>query len=434
MGKAVRTDRFINIPKKTQESVLRARESSRGSYDTNGASINAIQPHLCHTNPGALTSSEGRFLSPFRYKIPVAIVGATGVVGQKFVELLSLHPWFEIVALAASQNSAHKCYGDVVKWSMPAPLLPQIAHMQVLPCTEDFPCKVVFSGLDSSVAKEIELDLVKRGHWVISNASCHRMHSDVPLLIPEVNPEHLQLLRGSSGIVANPNCSVIGITMALKPLLDIWGIEAVHAVTLQALSGAGYPGVPSLEILDNVIPYIAHEEEKVEQEPLKILGELRKGLRERQIANYPMRLSAQCTRVPVSDGHLACLSVKLRKKANACEIISAWREFSGEPQRLHLPHAPKHPLVYFDEERYPQPKLHRLLHEGMSVSIGRLRPCSLFDWKFVILSHNTIRGAAGCAVLNAELMRERGYFDGEKRGEEFFTTETTELTEVGKGE
>ena len=206
-------------------------------------------------------------------------------------------------------------------------------------------------------------------------------------------------------IITNPNCSVVGITMALKPLLDHFGIESVNVVTLQALSGAGYLGVASMDILDNVIPFIAGEEAKIETEPLKILGTL-----EKTIIPYPMRLSAQCTRVPVSDGHLGCVSVKLKKKASAEEIIDAWRGFKGEPQELKLPMAPKCPLIYLDHEMHPQPKLHRSLENGMAVSIGRLRKCSLFDWKFVILSHNTIRGAAGCAILNAELMARKGYF------------------------
>lgn len=332
-------------------------------------------------------------------KIPVGILGATGMVGQKFVELLAAHPWFEITALAASDRSLGKPYGDAVKWAMQGPLPDKIARMPVVSCHPDLPCKTVFSGLDSSVAGAIEENFAQSGYKVISNASAHRMHPNVPLLIPEVNSEHLKLIEGqghSGALVTNPNCSVIGIALALKPLLDRWGIESVHVVTLQALSGAGYPGVPSMDILDNVIPYIAGEESKVEKEPLKILG-------------APMRISAQCTRVAVSDGHLACVSVKLKEKAKADEIIAAWREFEGEPQRLQLPSAPKHPLLYLDDERHPQPKLHRSLEGGMAVSIGRLRECSLFDWKFVLLSHNTIRGAAGCALLNAELMAKKGY-------------------------
>ena len=335
-------------------------------------------------------------------KIPVGILGATGMVGQKFVELLSEHPWFEIVALAASDRSVDKPYGEAMKWGMATTLPQRFAKMPVVACQPDLPCKVVFSGLDSSVAGEIEEDFARAGYKVISNSSNHRMDPDVPLLIPEVNADHLKMIEqqkfGGGAIITNPNCTVIGMTMSLKPLLDKWGIEAVSVVTLQALSGAGYPGVASMDILDNVIPYIAGEEAKVESEPLKILGS-------------DMRISAQCTRVAVADGHLACLSVKLKKKATEDEIIAAWGEFVGEPQRLQLPSAPVKPVIYLKDERHPQPKLHRSLEGGMAVSVGRLRKCPLFDWKFIVLSHNTVRGAAGCAILNAELMVKLGYLN-----------------------
>lgn len=350
-------------------------------------------------------------------KISVGILGATGMVGQKFVELLSSHPWFEIAALAASDRSVGKRYADAMKWSMPTALPQKIAEMRVAACLPDLPCDVVFSGLDSSVAGGIEESFAQAGYQVISNSSNHRMDPDVPLLVPEVNSEHLKLIqhqRFDKGcIITNPNCSVIGITLALKPLLDKWGIEAVNVVTLQALSGAGYPGVPSMDILDNVIPFISGEEAKVENEPLKIMGTCR----ENAVVPYPMRLSAQCTRVAVADGHLACVSVKLKNKAKSDEILAAWREFEGEPQTLNLPTAPAHPIIYLEDERHPQPKLHRLLEEGMAVSVGRLRECPLFDWKFVILSHNTIRGAAGCAILNAELMVKKGYIGSEVKEE-----------------
>ncbi|MBA2726876.1 MAG: aspartate-semialdehyde dehydrogenase [Parachlamydiaceae bacterium] len=342
-------------------------------------------------------------------KISVGILGATGMVGQKFVELLSDHPWFEIAALAASDRSVGKPYAEAMRWSMPTALQQNIANMKVVACNPGLPCNIVFSGLDSSVAGNIESTFATAGYKVISNSSNHRMASDVPLLIPEVNSDHLGLLKhqgyNKGALITNPNCSVVGIAMVLKPLLDRWGIEAVNVVTMQALSGAGYPGVPSMDILDNVIPFIGGEEAKVESEPLKILGVLQGN----QILPYPMRFSAQCTRVSVSDGHLACLSVKLKKKADAKQIIAAWQEFEGEPQRLKLPMAPKRPIIYLDDEKHPQPKLHRNLEEGMAVSVGRLRECSLFDWKFVILSHNTVRGAAGCAILNAELMAKKGY-------------------------
>jgi len=343
-------------------------------------------------------------------KISVGILGATGIVGQKFIELLSSHPWFEIVALAASDRSIGKRYGEAMKWSMPVALPQKVADMTVVACSPNLPCNVVFSSLHSDVAGEIEESFAKAGYKVISNSGNHRMDSDVPLIVPEINSDHLKLIEqqhfAPGALITNPNCSVIGMTMALKPLLDKWGINAVNVVTMQALSGAGYPGIPSIDILDNVIPYIDGEESKVEKEPLKIMGTFY----EKEIVPYPMHLSAQCTRVSVTDGHLACLSVKLNKKAHANEIIAAWREFEGEPQRLKLPTAPKHPIIYLDDERHPQPKLHRTLEGGMAVSIGRLRECPLLDWKFIILSHNTIRGAAGCAILNAELMTRKGYF------------------------
>lgn len=331
------------------------------------------------------------------------------MVGQKFVELLSCHPWFEIVALAASDRSVGKSYGDAMKWAMPTSLPQALAEMPVVPCLPGLSCQIVFSGLDSSVAGEIEKNFALAGYQVISNSSNHRMDPTVPLLVPEINGEHLKLLPhqnfGKGALITNPNCSVIGITLALKPLLDKWGLEAVHIVTLQALSGAGYPGIPSMDILDNVIPYIAGEESKIETEPLKILGTFQ----ENKIAPYPLHLSAQCTRVSVADGHLACVSVKLKKEATRKEIITAWKEFAAEPQHLNLPSAPKTPIIYLEDERHPQPKLHRNLEGGMATSIGRLRECPLFGWKFVVLSHNTVRGAAGCAILNAELLVKKGY-------------------------
>lgn len=323
-------------------------------------------------------------------KIKVGILGATGTVGQKFVELLADHPWFEITALAASDKSVGKKIKDIV----------------ISPCEPNLPCRIVFSGLDSSVAGEIEEKFAKAGYIVISNSKNHRMNPTVPLLIPEVNGDHLRLIQnqeyGKGAIITNPNCSVIGIAMALKPLLK-WNVESAHVVTLQAISGAGYPGVPSMDILDNVIPYINGEEDKVETEPLKILGTLQGN----QIINSPIRLSAQCTRVAVADGHLACVSVKLKEKATAEDILKAWRSFEG----LNLPSAPKHPIHYLEGEKHPQPKLHRHLEGGMAVSVGRLRECPLYDWKFIALSHNTVRGAAGCAILNAELLLKSGLLE-----------------------
>lgn len=341
-------------------------------------------------------------------KIQVGILGATGSVGQRFIELLSGHPWFEITALAASERSVGKSYREAANWLMQTPLPSSIGKMPLLPCQPNLSCDWVFSALDSSVAGEMEANFAKEGYIVHSNASSHRMARDVPLLVPEVNGDHLELLKqqsyGKGKIITNPNCSVIGLTLALKPLLDQFGIEAVHVVTMQAISGAGYPGVAGLDIIDNVIPLIKGEEEKIETEPHKILGHFKEG----KIVPYPFKISAHCNRVPVNDGHTECVSVKLRKGASKEELIKAWDQFTGSAQRLNLPSAPLRPIYYHHEETFPQPKLHRQLDKGMAVSIGRLRECPLFDYKFALLSHNTIRGAAGGALLNAELMAKQG--------------------------
>lgn len=347
----------------------------------------------------------------FRDKIPVAILGATGCVGQKFVELLSAHPWFEIVAVCASERSAGKPYKDAVNWLMETPIPSPVAEMVVKPCIAPQPADyaLVFSGLDSSVAGEIETAFAEAGYIVVSNSRNHRMVSNVPLVVGEVNPDHLELAKTQSFtkgmIITNPNCSVIGLTVALKPLLDAFDVKIVNAVTLQAISGAGYPGVPSLDILNNTIPFIAGEESKVESEPLKIFGRLEGD----EIKNREMTISAQCNRVPVTNGHTACLSVKLGNMASEKEIIEVWRSFKSQPQALSLPSAPIHPIYYFEQEHYPQPRLLANLDKGMAVSIGRLRKCPILDYKFVILSHNTIRGAVGAALLNAELLVKKGW-------------------------
>lgn len=341
----------------------------------------------------------------FREKIPVTILGATGAVGQRFVELLAFHPWFEIVSLCASERSVGKPYSDIVNWMMPTQLPEAIGAMVVKACTPDAGGALAFSALDSGVATDIERAFERAGIVVVSNARNHRMDPDVPLLIPEVNHSHIALMQSTARkIITNPNCSAIGLCMALKPLQDIFGLEAVHVVTMQAISGAGYPGVASMDIVDNVIPFIAGEEDKLESEPLKILGKLE----DSKIKPAAFRISAQCNRVAVSDGHTACVSVKLSKKATPEQMVEAWRGFTSLPQELTLPTAPERPIRYFDEERYPQPKLHRQLDKGMSVSIGRLRPCPLFDYKFALLSHNTIRGAAGGALLCGEMLVRKG--------------------------
>jgi len=344
----------------------------------------------------------------FRDKVRVGILGATGAVGQKFVQLLADHPWFELVALAASERSVGKRYSQAVNWILNTPLPEAVGEMEVSNCTPDLPCNIVFSGLDASVAGEIEMAFAEKGYVVVSNARNYRMAQHVPLLIPEVNPDHLELLHHQTTkgkIVTNPNCSVIGLALALKPLDQHFGVEAVHVTTLQAVSGAGYPGVASLDILDNVIPFISGEEDKVETEPQKILGKLHND----RIHPAAFKISAQCNRVAVTDGHMACISVKFAHKPTPQEMIAAWESFTSEAQILNLPTAPLKPIHYFAAQNYPQPRLHRNLDNGMSIAVGRLQPCSLFDYKFVVLSHNTMRGAAGCAVLNAELLMKKGF-------------------------
>ena len=341
-------------------------------------------------------------------KIPVAILGATGSVGQKFVELLANHPWFEITELCASDRSAGKKYKDAVDWFLPSPLPENVGKILVQKCEPVSKSKVVFSGLDSSVAGEIETEFAKAGYKVISNSKNHRMDENVPLLIPEVNPDHLELIKvqsyGNGCIITNPNCSVIGLVIALKPLLDNFGLEVVNVVTMQAISGAGHPRIVNIDIVDNVIPFIKGEESKVEIEPLKILGDLKKN----QILFNDFKISAQCNRVNVTDGHTQCVQVNLKKKASIDDILQSWKNFESIPQKMKLPLAPLRPIHYSEKEDFPQPKHQRSTDKGMAVSIGRLRKDAIFDYSFVILSHNTVRGAAGGAILCAELMKAKG--------------------------
>lgn len=325
-------------------------------------------------------------------------------MGQKFVTLVTEHPWFELAALTASDRSAGKSYGDAVRWVQSSPLTERVAGMELRRSEPSFEAPLVFSALDAEVAGEIESDFASRGALVVSNARSHRMDPDVPLVVPEVNPDHLVLARTSryrpGAIVTNPNCSTIGLTMALKPLWDRFGIRRVFVVTMQAVSGAGLPGVASYEILDNVIPFISGEEEKMERESRKILGTLSgEGVREAEL-----RLSAQCNRVPVLDGHMLAVSVELDRKASLDDVRQAWVSFTSEPQSRNLPTAPRNPVHYLASEESPQPRLHRDLDRGMAIAVGRLRPCSLLDFKFTALSHNTMRGAAGGALLLAELL------------------------------
>jgi aspartate-semialdehyde dehydrogenase len=347
----------------------------------------------------------------------VGILGATGMVGQRFIQLIHNHPWFEITWLAASDRSAGKTYGEACKWKLDTPLPKKIAAMKVQPnlpelCKGELP-KIIFAALDSDIARELEPKFAAAGCAVISNSSAFRMVEDVPLVVPEVNADHLQMIetqswRKESGgyIVTNPNCSAIGLVLALKPLEERFGIESLFVSTMQAVSGAGYPGVPSLDILGNVVPFIKNEEEKMQEEVGKLLGRLRGN----QVAMLDAKVSAHCNRVAVEDGHTECVSIKLRKKATREEILAAWSEFA--PLRGEgLPTAPDEPVEFDEAVDRPQPRLDRMRGQGMAATVGRLRECTLLDWKFVVLSHNTIRGAAGAALLNAEVLARMGKLD-----------------------
>jgi aspartate-semialdehyde dehydrogenase len=345
-------------------------------------------------------------------KLPIGILGATGIVGQRFVQMLEHHPWFEIGWLAASDRSEGKPYAEAARWKLKTPIPANVAKMIVSPAVPAKSPKVIFAALDSGIAAELEPRFAEAGCVVVTNSSALRMKTDVPLVVAEVNPDHIKLLecqswrRKSGGfVVTNPNCSAIGLVMALAPLEQRFGIETVMAVTMQAVSGAGYPGVASLDILGNVIPYIAKEEEKMEEETRKLLGQLSGS----SVIPGSFAMSAQCNRVAVEDGHTEAVSVKLKQRANPEEIIQAWNDYSSVPQELKLPSAPKRPLQYLNAADRPQPRLDVDLGAGMTTTVGRLRPCGVLDWKFTVLSHNTIRGAAGAALLNAELLKAQGY-------------------------
>jgi len=344
-------------------------------------------------------------------KIPVGILGATGMVGQRFIQLLENHPWFEIAWLAASERSENKPYAEAAKWRMRTPIPANIAKMVLSPATPDNAPKVIFAALDAAFARELEPKFADAGCAVVSNSSAFRMQKDVPLVIPEVNGDHLALIehqpwRKKSGgyIVTNPNCSAIGLVLALHPVHRAFGIEKIFVVTMQAVSGAGYPGVASLDIIGNVIPFISNEEPKMEEESRKLLGTLNSV----SIHDAPFAISAHCNRVAVEDGHTESVSIQLKKKATPEEIIQVWREYRSEPQKLQLPLAPAEPVIYYDAPDRPQPRFDVDRGAGMTACVGRLRPCSIFDWKFTVLSHNTVRGAAGAAILNAELLKARG--------------------------
>ena len=347
-------------------------------------------------------------------KVKIGILGATGMVGQRFLELLAHHPWFDVTWLAASDRSSGKLYGDAVRWKLATPLADRFARMPLSPALPDAHTpKIIFAALDTDIALDLEPRFANAGCAVISNSAAFRMDPATPLVIPEVNPDHLALVSrqgwaNGGCIVTNPNCSAIGLVLALKPLQDAFGIDSFFVTTMQAISGAGYPGVASLDILGNVVPFIRNEEEKMVAETAKLFGNYAEGGPQNgMVAPLDLRMTAHCNRVPVDDGHTESVSIKLRTAATHEQMLSAWKTFT--PLAGHnLPSAPAQPVEYIEAEDRPQPRLDRMRGGGMAVSVGRLRPCTLLDWKFTVLSHNTIRGAAGAALLNAELLHAQG--------------------------
>jgi aspartate-semialdehyde dehydrogenase len=346
-------------------------------------------------------------------RIPVAVLAATGSVGQRFIQLLDCHPYFKVVALTASDRTVGKTYGEACHWILPGDMPEWAKEMVILPTTpESASVPLAFSALPADAAVEIEPAFARAGTVVCSNASAYRSASDVSILFPEVNPDQAailpiqQKLRGwSGGIITNSNCTSTGITVSLKPLMDNFGLSKVFAVSMQALSGAGYPGVPSIDIIDNVIPIIKGEEEKVESEPRKMLGKIEGN----QIVSADFKISAHTNRVAVVDGHMVCLSVELKKQATPEQVIDAMRSYQAPEISRDLPSAPNPAIVVRDEVDRPQPRLDRLTGKGMTTVVGRVRPDPIFGIKYVVLSHNTIRGAAGGSIYNAELLVKLGY-------------------------
>lgn len=352
---------------------------------------------------------------PQTQRIPVAVLGATGMVGQRFIELLQGHPWFDLVGLGASEHHHGQFYGQVAHWRLSGEMPEAVKTLRVLPCLPDnFPgVRIVFSALPTEVASEIEASFARAGVAVFSNARNYRMSPDIPLVVPEVNPEHLAAIahqrrvrQWPGCIVTNANCCATPLVMALKPLQKAFGLRKVLVITLQAISGAGYPGVPAYDIVDNVIPFISGEEDKLESETQKMLGTWD------QAAGFtyaPIAVSAHCNRVPTREGHLECVSVEFARQASTAEVLDIWQHFTGAPQQLSLPGAPAQALLYQSAADRPQTRLDRDAGAGMTVTLGRLRPCSILQYKFVLLGHNTIRGAAGGSLLNAELCVSQGY-------------------------
>ncbi|MGA3096584.1 MAG: aspartate-semialdehyde dehydrogenase [Bryobacteraceae bacterium] len=346
-------------------------------------------------------------------RIEVGILGATGMVGQHFVKFLQGHPWFDLKWLGASDRSAGKKYKEACEWRLGGITPDTVADLTVEECKPGNAPHLVFSATDASVATEIERAFAQAGHVVVSNSRNYRMERDVPLLVPEINPDHLGLVagqqraRGWKGqIVTNPNCSTVVLTMGLAPLKP-FGITRVIATTMQAISGAGYPGVASMDITGNVIPFIGGEEEKMQQETQKILGVFRGD----HIEPLPARVSAHCNRVPVVDGHTVTVSVEFSSKPSQADLRRAFDAFTSVPQQRKLPSAPPRPVIYREEANRPQPRKDAECERGMATFVGRLRACPALDYKFVALGHNTVRGAAGAAVLNAELMHSEGMLD-----------------------
>jgi len=345
-------------------------------------------------------------------RIPVAVLGATGTVGQRFIQLLDQHPWFEVTTLTGSDRSVGQTYGAACHWLMDTAMPEWAAGMTIVPTTTaDYDVRIAFSALPTGVAKEAEPVLAQKGIAVCSNASAYRKDPDVPIILPEVNADHANLVkvqqakRGWTGMITtNPNCTCTGMTVTLKALQDAFGVKKVFAVSMQAISGAGYPGIPSYDILDNVVPYIGDEEPKMEWEPRKMLGTFDgEGI---QLADFVA--SAHTNRVPVTDGHTVCVSVELGRPASPEEAIQALRAYRGPEIASDLPWAPRPPIIYRDEADRPQPKLDRRAGNGMTTVVGRLRSDPLFTLKYVVFSHNTIRGAAGGSLVNAELLVKMG--------------------------
>lgn len=346
-------------------------------------------------------------------KLRVGILGATGVVGQRFIQLLADHPQFEVSALAASDRSQGKTYAEACSWRLPGEMPKLVKDIVVQPPAPPLDCDFVFSSLPGEIAGEAEDTFARAGYPVITNSSSHRMDADVPLTIPEVNPEHLDLIplqRPARGyergyLVTNPNCSTIVIALALAPLQRTFGVESCIATTMQAISGAGYPGVASMDITDNVLPFIGGEEEKIETETVKILGRVDGA----SIVQAELKVSAQCNRVNVIDGHLAAMRVKFSRPASVEQVREALASFSSLPQQLKLHSAPENPIIVRDEMDRPQPRLDRDAGAGMSITVGRISRDNVLDYRLMALGHNTIRGAAGAAILNAELLLAQGY-------------------------